>query len=234
VKASRSSERAAADAWIERLLSDREFARAEVAKRDARRQAALRKSLPVLKRVTESLRTVGYDVTALSELPVPEDGDPVIAVLVEWMTRLDNEAVKGDIASALTFRSADAELARFLVAQFESAPPDSFLQWTVGNAIGAMAQVVVVDDLIRLVSVSEYGDARGQLVRALAGFGGDPRVETTILELLSDESVAVEAIETAGRLRLADAVDPIRAWLDTGDEVVTETARQALARIARS
>jgi HEAT repeat protein len=201
---------------------------------NARRQAALRRSLPVLKRVTESLRTVGYDVTALSELPVLEDGDPVIAVLVDWMTRLDNEAVKEGIARALTFRSADAELARFLVAQFESAPPDSLLQWTVGNAIGAMAQVVVVDDLIRLVSVSEYGEARGQLVRALAGFGGDQRVEATILELLSDESVAIEAIETAGRLRLADAVDPIRAWLDTGDEVVTETARQALARIARS
>jgi len=43
---------------------------------NARREAALRENLPVLREVTESLRTVGYDVTRLSEVLVTVVGLP--------------------------------------------------------------------------------------------------------------------------------------------------------------
>lgn len=233
MNAGRSPRKSPADEWIERVLADREFAEAERDSVRRERQRALRKNLPILRKVLVDLRGVGYDVSLLSDLPELEDGDPAIPVLVGWLKSLDNEDVKADVARALTFRSRDPDLARVMITEFENARPGSYVQWDLGNAIGAMPQPELVDDLLRLSSNPDYGDARGQLVRALGRFRHNQAVAAALVELLSDRSVVVAAIESVGRLRVAEAVEPLRAWLDDDDEVVREQAREALAKISR-
>ncbi len=216
--------------WIQRLLSDPDMqrqARERVAA--GQREAALNR--PILDEILADLAGVGYVVESLPDLPVLCDGDPAVPVLVGWLSKAPNDSVKAGVVRALTFKSADEDLASLLIDEFEAASPSSVLGWDLGNALGAMANPTLLDELLRLAQDEKYGRSRSQIVSALGRFRDDERVLEAVIGLVSDPSVVIEAVGALRKLRTPAAIPTLRSVVDHDDEIVREEAVRGLEEL---
>ena len=199
-----------------------------------RRRQRILENLEASKPVLAELRQAGITVEWISDLYNKRfDYRSAIPILLNWLPRVENPAVKEAIVRALSVSWArKTEAPVLLVEEFRKAKGKSALNWAIGNALSVVADDSVLDDIVDLIRDETYGKAREMLVIAL-GRMKTPEVKYTLIKLLDDENLAGYAIMALGRLKIQEARPAIERFLTHSKSWVRREAKRALAKIDR-
>jgi hypothetical protein len=190
----------------------------------------LTEELPIL----AELRELGLGVEHIQDLYQQRyDYQRAIPLLVSWVPRVHDRAVKEMLVRAVTVPWGRGIAGPTLVEAFERAGdyPDSF-QWAVGSAIETVADASLLDDMIRLARDRDYGRAREMIVMGL-GRIRRPEAVRTLIELLDDPEVAGHAVKGLARLQPPEARAALERFIDDERGWVKLAARRAIAGIDR-
>lgn len=228
----RSGERpkSAAD-LMEELQRDPEFVARQKQQEDDRRRN-LESYRTAARDVLADLVATGFKVEAIGDLRrlgIPYQA--AVPVLIRWLPRVQEAAVKEDIVRTLSVPWA-GDAAPLLLAEFERVDDatGTGLRWAIGNALEVLANDDIADGMIRLATDRRYGKAREMIVVGL-GKLKNPRVTDVLLNLLSDEEVVGHAVMALGKLRARGARSRIEPLLNHSKPWVRKEAKKALASI---
>ena len=184
------------------------------------------------KPVLADLLQAGLDVDWIEDLYNKRlDYKRVIPVLLHWLPRVDNPAIKEAIVRALSVPWAKhTEASKLLVEEFRRSKSDFGLNWAIGNALSVVADDEVLDDIVNLIGDKTYGKAREMLVVALANMK-TLEVNHLLIELLNDEDLAGYAIMALGKLKSKEARPAIERFISHTNSWIRREAKKALVRI---
>ncbi len=110
----------------------------------------------------------------------------------------------------------------------------SSFAYAVCDALSAIANETVFDDLVDLIGDVRLGAARKTLPYALSRIGAHRwRVIELLIEKIEDEEIAVSAMDALAKMKAVEAIDPIRAQLRSDHPEVRSEAKRALAALER-
>jgi hypothetical protein len=185
--------------------------------------------------VLADLAAAGFKVEAIGELRrVGTQYREAIPVLMRWLSRVQEAAVREDIVRTLSVPWA-SDAAPLLIAEFERTEDaaGTGLRWSIGNALEVLANDELTEPMIRLVTDQRYGKAREMVVLGL-GKMKDPRVVDVLLNLLADEEVVGHAVMALGKLRAKNARARIEPLLKHPKPWIRKEAKKALANIDKA
>jgi hypothetical protein len=199
-----------------------------------RRQQLIAQNKEASKPVLANLSQAGLDVDWIEDLYNKRlDYKRAIPILLRWLPRVENPAVKEAIVRALSVPWArHTEAPALLVEEFRRSKSDFGLNWAIGNALSVVADDDVLNDIVGLIRDKTYGKAREMLVVALGNMKS-PDVKYFLIELLDDEDLAGYAIMSLGKLKSKEARPFIERFLTHPKSWVRREAKKALARIDR-
>lgn len=158
---------------------------------------------------------------------------PAIPALVSWIPRVEDPTVKEMLIRAVTDRAARGIAGPTLIQAFETTEGDwSGLPWVIGNAIDAVADDSMLEDMLRLARNRDYGRAREMIVMGL-GRLRRPEAVQALIELLADPDVNGHAVKALAKLRPPEARDALERFVDDERGWVKIAARRAVAGIDR-
>lgn len=221
--------KSAADLMAE-LQRDPDFvrrARERTQQQDEHQTSYRRAIQPVL----EELSAGGVWVTDLRELRTRDATEyrGAVPVLLRWLNRVTDVAVKQDIVRTLSVPYAAPAAARPFVEEFRRATTGG-LRWAVANGLAVVADDGVFKDVAGLVTDARYGKAREMLAVALGNMQ-PPGAVDVLINLLRDEDVAGHAAIALGKLRAFAALEPLKTLAPHRQEWVREEAKKAIAAI---
>jgi len=158
-----------------------------------------------------------------------------IPILLYWLTRIDNLAVKEEIVRALSVPWAKPTAAPELITAFLQDSADSIFsyKWAIGNALSVVADDSVFDDIVRLVRDKEHGRAR-EMVAVALGNMKNPQAVDVLIDLLQDEEVAGHALIALRKLRPLKARPYIEPFLNHPTTWVRKEAQKAIEKIDKA
>jgi hypothetical protein len=199
------------------------------------RQQLIAQNKEASKPVLADLSQAGLDVEWISDLYNKHlDYRRAIPILLRWLPRVENPAVKEAIVRALSVPWARrTEAPVLLVEEFRRSKSDFGLNWAIGNALSVVADEHVLNDIVGLIRDKTYGKAREMLVVALGNMKS-PDVKYTLIELLDDEDLAGYAIMALGKLKCKEARSTIERFRTHPKSWVRREAKKALVRIDKT
>ncbi len=178
--------------------------------------------------VAQALREEAYlDVQSVFDLvntrePYPE----AIPTLLCMLSQVSEPHIKEGIVRALTVKEARGVAARPLIEEFKKIEVPGkeqeareqgpmvirlwHLKWTIGNALGYVADKSVAEEIMELLRDKRHGGTRSELVHAIARLKPPGTVEL-LMELLDDENdlTALNAAQALGRMGVKAAREKI-------------------------
>jgi hypothetical protein len=152
-------------------------------------------------------------------------------LLLEWLPQIQDAYIKETIVRALSVPSAKPFAAPVLVEEFRKTPPAQvLLKLAIGNALSAVADDSVCDDIIELAMERKHGKARQPIVLALGNMQHARAIETA-MRLLDDEVVAGHAIMALGRLKAKRSRSLLKPFLRHRRAWIRREAQKAVERI---
>jgi HEAT repeat protein len=183
--------------------------------------------------VLAELRTLGLDVDHIEALYQQRyDYRRAIPLLVSWIPRVRDRAVKEMLVRAVSVPWARGIAGPVLVETFEKADDSASFRWAVGNAIETVADASLLDDMIRLARNPDYGKAREMVVLGL-GRINRPEAVQALVEFLDDPEVAGHAVKGLARLQPPEARTALGRFVDDERGWVKLAARRAISGIDR-
>src|SRR5262245_46061336 len=114
------------------------------------------------------LASAGYPVETVGDLRLMNRRySGAIPILLAWLPQIEEVRVKREIINALAVRWARPSPASALLREYRCATGDMTLQWAVGNALSAVADDHVFDEVVALARDQQHGKAREMVVVAL-------------------------------------------------------------------
>lgn len=175
----------------------------------------------------------GFAVNSIADLYAKKvDYKEAIPILLRWLPRVSNSAVKQSIVRALSVRWARPVAAAPLIKEFStvSDPKGDGIKWAIANALSVVADDSVVESIVSLVRDKQHGKSREMLTLALANM----RCETVLpalSDLLEDEQVAGHAVIALGKLKVKSARTLIEPFLQHRKAWIRKEARKSLTKI---
>ena len=199
-----------------------------------RRQRIITANMEATKPILFELSQVGLDVKWIEDLYNKRfDYRRAIPILLRWLPRVENPAVKEAIVRALSVTWArHTEAPALLIEEFRTSNNDSGLKWAIGNALSVVADDDVVSDIVGLIKDKTHGKAREMLVVALGNMK-TPDVKYFLIGLLEDEDLAGYAIMALGKLRAKEARHAIEHLITHPKSWVRREAKKALDKLDR-
>jgi hypothetical protein len=200
-----------------------------------RRQQLIAQNKEASKPVLADLSQAGLDVDWIEDLYNKRlDYKRAIPILLRWLPRVENTAVKEAIVRALSVPWARHTGApELLIEEFRRSKSDFGLNWAISNALSVVADDNVLNDVVGLIRDKTYGKAREMLVVALGNMKS-PDVKNILIELLDDEDLAGYAIMALGKLKCKEARSAIERFQTHPKSWVRREAKKALARINKT
>lgn len=185
--------------------------------------------------VVADLAAAGFEVDAIADLFNRKMSyEAAVPVLLDWLPKIENPRVKGDIVRALTVSWARPQAARPLIAELRKVddPSGTGLRWTIANALAEVADDSVFAESAELARDRSFGRAREMLMLALANMHNKREQAIEVLRaLLADQEVAGHAVIALGKIKASEARAAIEPFTDHSESWVREEAKKALARI---
>lgn len=186
--------------------------------------------------VVADLRAAGFEVDSIADLHNRRlDYREAIPVLLSWLSRVENRAVKEDVVRSLTVEWARPQAAPLLVEEFrrvDDSEEEVGLRWAIGNALAEVADDEVFEDVADLASDARWGRSR-EMVTVALGNMSDPRAVEVLRELLHDEQVAGYAVMALEKLGASETRSDIEPLLDHPAAWVRNKAKQTLSKFER-
>jgi hypothetical protein len=187
--------------------------------------------------VVEALRVADVDVRSVYDLvnskaPYPQ----AIPVLLRLLPRVRNDRIKEGVARALGVPEARPVAAKPLIHEFSNMPSETKSQehtkWAIGNALAAVADDSVFEEVLALLTDGRHGRVRSAIVGALINMSTHrDRAVTALMAFLEDEDLAAQAVIALGNLRVRDSRPRIEPFLKHSDPWVRQQTKRALAKI---
>src|SRR5262249_11625082 len=178
----------------------------------------------------EELRAAGFRIEELNDvMRIKFNSKAAIPILLWWLPRVDNSAVKGIIARALTDKWARPEAQRPLLEEFKLAS-DQLLKSEIAGALEVVQDDRIADQVLELVQDRHHGPGRMPLAAGLWKFK-DPRAVDIAIKLLEDEDVIPGALLAVGRFKPKKAIPYLEKLLNHSKPGIRKKAKQVLERI---
>lgn len=227
--------RVTASELLEELASDPRYLERQRRLRDEEEKNR-RAYLSAAAGLLADLQKAGYRARTLAELRA--NGDPLaVPILSSWMTRVDYVPLKLDIVHTLGSKWARPHAARPLIDEFrristQTGPDADQIRFAIGDSLERVADDSVAQDLFALARDRSHGSTRGLIVAALGNLKRQrARALSTLLELLSDDDVALYALLGLGKLRDASARPHVERFLKHPDESTRREAKKTMAKL---
>jgi HEAT repeat protein len=199
------------------------------------RQQNIAENIKASKPILSALLYVGFNVESISDLYNKHfDYRRAIPLLLNWLPKVENPAVKEEIVRALSVPWAKGtDAPKLLVAEFPNQISNPGLQWAIGNALSVVADDEILNDIIGLIQEKQYGKAREMLVIALGNMK-TPDVETFLIGLLNDQDLVGYAIMALGKIKSKNARPLIESFTHHPKAWIRKEAIKAIKRIDKS
>jgi HEAT repeat protein len=215
------------------LRADPEWV-ARMAAKEAERRPIIEKNRIDSAPVVADLVAAGFYVDWIADLFNQRlDYRDAIPILMKWLPRVDNPAVKADIVTALAVKWTPPSVVPMLIHEYRQGVPGwTVLRDAIGHALTGLATDVFFEELVELAHDLRYGKSRLFLVESLGNMK-DPRAVGVLMELLDDPEVSLAAIRALGRLgaRARPARAKIERFVQRPESWVRKDALKALKRI---
>lgn len=155
-----------------------------------------------------------------------------IPTLIDFLRRNSlNDKTKEGIIRSLAVKSAKGLAGTALLEVFFKIPKEKMLlRWTIGNTMEVVITEKEVKDVLKIVLNKENGNARQMFILALGKIKSD-EVENTLIQLLKDDEVILQAISALGKLKSRKAKSKIEKLSNHTNRVVRQEALKALKKI---
>ncbi|MCP4305631.1 MAG: HEAT repeat domain-containing protein [bacterium] len=158
-----------------------------------------------------------------------------IPILVDWLVRVTDVKVKGEIVRALSVPWAKPLATGPLLEQFRQLeasadPTGTGLRWTIGNALEVLFIDADFDAFADLARDVRFGKARQMIVLAL-GKSKRPDAVEVLLGLVDDSEVDGQAVKALAKLKAPSARSALEGKLADGRAWVRSAARKGLAKL---
>jgi HEAT repeat protein len=186
--------------------------------------------------VMADLAKVGFAVENVSELYQKRmHYEGAVPVLMKWLPMVSHPGVKESIVRALSVPFAKAAAPLLIEEYRRTDSGQAALKWAVGNALDAVADDAVLEDMIELARDRSAGKAREMVVAGLGNMS-DRRVLDVLVELLGDEEVCGNALMALAKLgaSASGARTRIEPFLKHPKEWVRKEARRAIEKIDKA
>jgi HEAT repeat protein len=186
---------------------------------------------PILKELGDA----GFAFGSLKDLAFTrEQYREALPILLRWLRKAETADVKSVIVEALSVRWARPAAIKPLIEEFKRVDDSQqSLKWSIGAALGSIADETVVDDILELVQDTRHGTGRQMIVQAL-GKMKDPRAVDAAIALLGDDDVAGHAIYALGKLKAERARLYIEPFLRHERSFLRKEAKKALGTIGKA
>ncbi len=186
--------------------------------------------------ILAALEAVGFAVRSVADLR--HSGAryrEAIPVLVDWLPRVADPKVKGEIVRALSVPWAkplaiEPLLREFRHLQASADPTGTGLRWTIGNALEVLFADAELEAFTDLARDERYGKARQMIVLGL-GKSKRPEVVEVLLNLIDDPDVDGHAVKALGKLKAPSARSALENKLTDSRAWVRSEARKGLAKL---
>ncbi len=170
-------------------------------------RGAVERSKCNAKAVIADLTANGFGVESVADLfNLKMKYEAAIPLLLSWLPRIEDSAVKGDVIRALAVSWAKPVAAAPLIKEFRQAASSSNtgLLWTIANTLSVVADDSVFADIVQLVRDRRNGKAREMLALALGNMNS-PRAIEILTDLLADDQIVGHVIMALGALKAKSA-----------------------------
>jgi hypothetical protein len=191
------------------------------------------------RKVTEALRFAGVRVESVYDLVNSrQQYANAIPVLVRMLHEVRHPRIKEGIARALTVKEARG-VASNLVGEFRAmraeTGPEMSAKWAIANALTVVGTDDTVDDVIDLMEDPRHGWSRSMLPLALVNAKRNrDKVVNALLRSLSDDQLACSAADALAKLKVSNAIEPLRALAAHSNTDIQKAAAKALKRLQRA
>jgi len=160
-----------------------------------------------------------------------------VPVLAKWLPEVEYVPLKQDIIGLLGSPWARPDAARPLLDEFRRIDSrddkPGGLRWSIGDALGRVADESVLDDMVAIATDPRQGRDRQLFVAALGSMvKARDRVIPVLLQLLDEPEVAGYAVMGLGKLRVGEARPAIERFREHPEAWVRKEAKKALSRLA--
>ena len=198
----KKSTRTAAE-FLAELAEDEEYQARMKKKEEARLAKVARLKKEAIPLVAD-LNAVGIQTDSVSILVnSPNNYDEAIPVLREHLDKNYSKEIREGIVRALTIPSAEGVVNDKLLTMFKETE-DNGLRWVIGNALATVASKNDIGQLLGFLADSSYGEARSQLVHALARLQKAESIPV-LIDYLQDKHMTAECATALGNLKAKQA-----------------------------
>lgn len=189
-------------------------------------------------KVTEALRFAGVSVGSVYDLVNSRQPyAKAIPILIRLLHEVEHPRIKEGIARALSVKEART-VAGELVHEFQAVRsetgPEMSAKWAIANALAVAGTDEVVDDVIGLMQDHRHGWTRSMLPLALAHARKKREIAVSaLLRSLSDDQLASAAADALARLKVPNAIEPLKSLASHGDRDIRRAAERALKRLQK-
>jgi HEAT repeat protein len=201
---------------------------------EEKRQRTIAANMEAAKPILFELLQIGLDVQWIEDLYNKRlDYRRAIPILLRWLPRVENPAIKEAIVRALSVPWVrHTEAPKLLIEEFRKSDDHLGLKWAIGNALSVVANDDILSDIVGLIKDTTHGKACEMLVVALGNMK-TPDVKYFLIELLEDEDLAGYAIIALGKLKAKESRSAIECLLAHPKSWVRREAKKALAKMDR-
>jgi hypothetical protein len=230
---SKKSRASTAGEFIAGLKADPEYRSRQLrlqVEREAHRFEYRRKAHELL----TALGRAGYAVRSVGELLLSSQPyRSAIPILIDWLGKTDDLAVKGDIVQTLSVPWAKPEVVQPLVDEFRRCN-DENVRWAVSSGLVTLADDSLFEVIADLARDRSFGRGRLLVVLALGKMKKTPQAVDVLLSQLEDRDVAIAAIEALGNLKAKGARSAIDKFSKDSDADFRREAKKAIAKIDKA
>lgn len=221
-------ESAAEKRWVE-LLRKPDKTEEELREKEIVGEIFLEELAREEKPLLEDLSKVGLGLSSVYDLVNTKERYPqAIDILVGHLPRDYHLKIKEGIIRALAVKEAVGKATPTLIAEYNKLPKEkSNLRWIIGNTVYNTITASDLGEILEIVLDRDNGYTRRPFVLALGKIKSD-QAETTLISLLSDDEVVLQALGALLKTKSVRARSKAAELVDHPNVQVRKLAKKLL------
>lgn len=160
----------------------------------------------------KELNLYGYSFEKFNDVKSIYNEDKIlIPVLIKYLDESEDFEDKEYLVRCLT-KKGYTEVTNKLLNEFTSTD-NRYYKWAIGNALYEIKDSRFIDEYIKIVKDTKNGSSR-QMIVLLLGFIKSDKAKQALIELLHDNDVTSQAIESLGRYQDKTIIHHLEYFLD--------------------
>lgn len=181
----------------------------------------------------DELSNVGIKINSIWDLVNTKNSYPkAIDILINHLSKSYSEKTKEGIIRSLAVKEAKGKASPALIDIYNKTSKDeTTLRWIIGNTVCITITTNDAKQILEIVKDKSNGISRQMFVLALGKIEHTKDSEDTLIMLLDDEDVCLQALEALARLKSVKAKSKILTLVNHPISIIKKEAQKALKKI---